>query len=1035
MEKALREVLTFLRSQTGRDFTCYKRATILRRLARRMQVNGVHDLPGYLDFLRTHPGDTAALHRDLLISVTNFFRDREAFVALAAQIPELFAGKGTADVVRVWVAACATGEEAYSIAMLLSEHAALLESPPSIQVFATDLDEAVSSAARAALYPLTISADVSEDRLRRFFDKELTGFRVRRELRERVLFAVHDLLKDSPFSRLDLVSCRNLLIYLDRAAQRRAFQVFHFALRSGARLFPGSSETMDDGSPLFTLLDAKHRLYAQRPSARGALPLPIGKTTLHRAFEARERTRSGPVVHGAGQAAGPATLGESDSGVPPRASWEEMHFRLIERFAPPSVIVDRDYNMAHVSENAGRFLRIAGGEPSVNLLKVVHPSLRVELRAALFRAAQTDTEVEVFRVPMETETGRIAVDLRVAPAQEIAPDFLLVVFSPRDSAGSPEAEALRLEAEPAARHLEREVEHLKTRLRDTVEQYEAGAEELQASNEELQAMNEELHSATEELETGREALHSINEELTTVNQDMKGKVDELSQSNSDLQNLMAATELAIVFLDRDLSITRYTPAAVELFHLIPGDIGRPLSDLRHQLDYPDIKDDAKRVLRSLIPREREIADGTGRWFLSRLLPYRSKEDHIAGVVISFIDITERRAAEIALRESEERLRLVLGNAREYAIVSTDLERRVTTWNTGAERILGYAEAEIIGQPADVIFTPEDRAAHAPEAESSTAIATGSATNERWHLRKDGSRFWGSGVMMAMHDSAGQPVGLVKIFRDKTAEREGRMALEKSRQDLLEALQDNECTRAEAVAAGKAKDHFLAVLSHELRTPLTPALMICDMLLDGDDLSPLARDGLETIRRNVELEAHFIDDLLDVSRISHGKLEMARAPLDLHEAIRAAVEITRPEIAAKTQTLTVELAAAPSAVRGDPARLQQVFWNLLKNAAKFTPADGTLRIATRNEAGCIVVEVSDTGCGIDPTALANIFEAFRQGDVTITREFGGLGLGLAISKATVDAHGGSISASSQGRGQGTIFTVKIPLLDPAAETPE
>ncbi len=576
-------------------------------------------------------------------------------------------------------------------------------------------------------------------------------------------------------------------------------------------------------------------------------------------------------------------------------------------------------------------------------------------------------------------------------------------------------------------------------------------------------MNEDLRTASEELETGRKKLQSINEELSRVNQELKSRMEELGRANSDLDNLMASTAIARNSEEAIRELSAENDARLRTFNAVINSAqdfiyhfdlegrftfaNQPLLDLWqqpleeivgksfHELKYSrELADALQQQIEEVIATRRPFrgrtpytsAFGTRHYeyIFTPLMRPDGTVEAVAGVTR---DITLQTEAEAALRLSEERLRLIVESARDYAIFSADLERRVTSWNFGAERLLGYAEEEIVGQPADVIFTEEDRAARAPEAEATTATAQGRALDERWHLRKDGSRFWGSGMMMAMHDSSGAVIGLLKIFRDQSEARAAQEALERSRQELWEALQENERARAEVEAAGKAKDHFLAVLSHELRTPLTPVLMAVQTLARRKDLPPAVADALEMIRRNIEVEAHFVDDLLDITRIARGKIEILREPVDLHEVAIRAVEVSAPDMEAKRQQLTVSLDASQHRVRGDATRLQQVFWNLLKNASKFTPEAGQIWMRSRNELERIIVEVSDTGIGIEAEAFSRIFDAFEQAEESVTREFGGLGLGLAISKATIDTHDGTLRVSSPGRNQGSTFAVELPLL--------
>jgi two-component system CheB/CheR fusion protein len=812
-EAALRDVLAFLHARTGRDFSYYKRATIVRRIARRMMVNEVEQLSDYLSYLRIHPGESGALLQDLLISVTNFFRDRAAFEALEAHIPELFKNKTHADVVRVWVPACASGEEAYSIAILLSEYARTLDAPPSLQVFATDLDEEVLAEARHGLFPVTISHDVSPERLQRFFVKEHRGYRVRRELREVLLFAVHDLLKDSPFSRLDLLSCRNLLIYLNSAAQRRAFAVFHFALRPEGRLFLGTSESADDSSQLFHALDKKHRIYLARGSARSAVSLPSGASALTRALALQETDASATLARRAGLLNADATSGALRASHD-RLSWSELHLKLIELLGPLSLVVNDEAEIVHLSEAASPFLKFTGGEPSVNLFRSIQPMLRVELRAALFRARQSGKAANADAIALDLAGSSQLVDIRVVPALSLAPDLYLVTFElrePNDTtlATAPEGE------QPLVRQLEGELEQVKQHWRDIVEEHEASTEELKASNEELQAMNEELRSATEELETSREELQSINEELTTVNLELKGNVDELAHANSDLRNLMGATAIATVFLDRQLQIMRFTPPAVELFSLIASDVGRPLAHLRHRLSYPELLSDAAKVLEHLVPIEREVGESAGRFFLARLLPYRTNEDRIAGVVLTFVDVTELHVAREAV-----------------AFAQRELEARVTERTAELDSVNSALRTEV------AMHTQAQQARQELQVRLVNA-----QEEERGRISRE------------LHDEVGQQVSALMLglkaletapFNDQTAEklREVRAAAEQVGREIHQLASELRPASLDELGLSRALSGYLDAWAERSGTPV-------DLLCSGIDEPRLPRVIETTLYRVVQ----------------------------------------------------------------------------------------------------------------------------------------------------------------------------------------
>ncbi len=762
-EQALTEIFTLLRVRTGHDFTNYKRPTLMRRLRRRLIVRELAKLSDYIRVLRDVPDEPEALLRELLISVTNFFRDASVWKMVEdVVVPSLFRGKTAENHVRVWVPGCATGEEAYSIAMLLADAAAQLAAPPEIQIFATDLDEKAVANARNGLYTAAEIADIPPDRLRRYFQKDDDLYQVRRELRDLVLFANHNLIKDPPFSHLDFVSCRNVLIYLNRAAQERTIEVLHFALEPGGYLLLGTAESVE-GSNFFATVDKENHLFqsravprvvALRPPALPAIGLEPRNVTTLDARNIEVRTRLGPI---------------------------DLHQRLLEEYGPPSLIVDETNTIVHLSERAGRYIDIGAGEPSLNLLQLARPELRVPLRTALFQAAQQRSVVSVRRIDVRTSERDVVVDVIVRPVLregEAPHGYFLVLFEEVTQAPGADHRTANV-VDPAPHLAEDELVRLRAQMRTTVEQYEVQAEEAKAANEELQAINEELRSTAEELETSQEELQSVNEELQTVNQELKIKIDEIMHANDDMRNLMSSTEIGTIFVDRALRVKLFTPRAGDIFNLIPTDVGRPLPDITSKLTIDSLAADVETVHERLQTVEREVQTRDGGWHLMRLLPYRTADDRIDGVVITFVKITERRKAEEALRESEERHRIIVESARDYAIITTDVDSRIVTWSPGAEAVFGWTAAEIAMQPIAITFTPEDVHSGAPERELADARERGCVPDVRWHLRKDGRRVFIEGTTRVLVGADGVLRGYLKIGQDVTERRQTEEALRAS----------------------------------------------------------------------------------------------------------------------------------------------------------------------------------------------------------------------------------------------------------------
>ena len=645
----MRRMIAHVHARTGHDFSQYKRGTLLRRIQRRMQIFGVSTMETYLDTLRQNPDEAMALFNDILISVTSFFRDHESWVTLATEvIPQILKQRGITETVRAWTIGCSTGEEAYGLAILLFEAFAELEFRPQIQIFASDLDENSIRHAREGLYPAAIEADVSSERLARFFKREGDHYRVRREVRDVVLFTHHSVLRDAPFSRLDLITCRNLLIYLENDIQGTVFDVFHYSLKPGGYLFLGSSESIEAAHEQFQTLDKSHHIYRSKPSNRERPHLPFLPLAIGTAPDAEVYSPpNAPRTH--------STLELS--------RLTEEHATALEAQAPPSLLINDKYAILHLSEAAGRYLIQPGGPITTDLLLLVRPELQLELRTALSRVFERDEAVLTPPIPVQFNGHPHRVILFIQPRTPVTAkgkkqEKQALVFFLEDEEETtiqPEQEESETHRIALVGQLEREVRRLREQLRASIEGHETSNEELKASNEELQSINEEYRSATEELETSKEELQSVNEELQTVNNELSSKLDDIVRSHNDLQNLMNATEIAMLFLDREFRIRNYTPGMRDLFNIMPGDRGRPIKHLTHTLRYTQFFEDAEAVLRTLIPMEREVQGENGGWFLLRMRPYRTLQDRIEGLIFTFVDITQIR--EAAKQQTELRTTL------------------------------------------------------------------------------------------------------------------------------------------------------------------------------------------------------------------------------------------------------------------------------------------------------------------------------------------------------------------------------------------
>ena len=999
----LAAVVEVLRTRTNFDFSGYKQGTLRRRIQRRMSLRQLTELPRYVEVLRNDPAEVTALFKDLLINVTSFFREPAAWQVLQEQvIRRLVAAKDTDVPLRVWIPACATGEEAYSIAMVLSEEFEAAGKVCGLQVFASDVDTDALETARAGIYPEGIAAHVSAQRLSRFFIAGAHSYQVNKELRDAVVFAQQSLVSDPPFSRLDLISCRNLFIYLESAVQERLIPLLHFALVEGGYLFMGSAEGIGLQEDLFEPVSTKWRIYRRiGPTRHDRLPFPLAAAPVP--IVARGRTANLP------NSPRLATLAQQ---------------LLLQRYAPACVIINRTGEILYFHGRTDDYLAQPSGLPTRDLIAQARHGLRTQLRGAIQEAIRDNRRVVLPGVQMRRGNTFRCVKVTVEPlnaANTEIEGLWLVSLEDEPEIPAPTAAHTAAEARAGDAAL---VHQLEYELKSTKEDLQQTIEDVRAANEELMSVNEEFQSSNEELETSKEELQSLNEELTTANTQLEGKIGELEATNNDLDNLLTSTNIATLFLDTQLRIRRFTPAATRLFSLIPSDIGRPIGDIAQKFSDPDLLRDAAAVLHRPIAPKTEVPAHDGRWYVRQVLPYRTRDNRIEGVVMTFSDV----AAE-ALQEARLYAESIVDTVREPLLV-LDGDLRVRSANSSFYATFHVSQKNTVGQ---LLYELGNRQWDIPKLRTSLGdvLSQKRALNE-FALE---ATFESIGPRIMQLNAQGidrggdRPHLILLAIEDVTERTRAEEALRENeaRKHVEEQVRERQAELARALRISTVGE-LASGLAHELNQPLSAIVNGVEACARYVRSGKIATKKLLALLDDASGEALRAASIVEHLRhfIEKGKAQFEST--DLREIARNVPRLLGREIQQGDITLRLDLHPRPLPIYADRIQIEQIIVNLMQNAVDaIREARGDRReiqLQVWATKGMAEVAVRDTGTGVSAAAAERMFEPF------FTTKPHGLGMGLAISRSILEAHRGRVWVKRRADGaRGTTIRFTLPLLKP------